>query len=42
MNFSLVDLENLNNHNKIFVLCKDCNNGKEQSVLYDGEEFEPP
>jgi hypothetical protein len=38
MNFSIVDLENMKNHNKIFVLCEECN-GKEKSILYDGENF---
>jgi translation initiation factor 2 beta subunit (eIF-2beta)/eIF-5 len=41
MNFSIVDLENMNKHNKIFVVCRECN-GKEKSVLYDGEEFDDP
>lgn len=38
MNFSMIDLENMSKHNKIFILCKDCN-GHEESVLYDGEQF---
>jgi hypothetical protein len=39
MNFSMIDLENMNKHNKIFIICKDCNDGKAVSVLYDEDEF---
>lgn len=33
VSFSIVDFENLRQHNQTYVLCKDCNNGKEKSVL---------
>ncbi|MBU5214338.1 hypothetical protein [Heyndrickxia oleronia] len=40
MNFDLIDLENLKNHNQMYIVCKDCSNsGSEESVLYTDEEF---
>jgi translation initiation factor 2 beta subunit (eIF-2beta)/eIF-5 len=40
MMLDLIDLENLRLHNRMYILCKECN-GKETSVLYDGENFSP-
>ncbi len=39
MNFNMIDLENMTKHDRIFILCSECNNGEEKSILYDGEEF---
>lgn len=40
MNFSVIDMENLNRHNQLYIECKECSHtGKEISVLYDGDEF---
>jgi hypothetical protein len=41
MMLDLIDLENLRQHNRMYIICKDCNS-KEESVLYDGEEFISP
>lgn len=41
MNFSIIDLENLKHHNRMYIVCDDCShNRKEESVLYRDDKFE--
>ncbi|WP_370221975.1 hypothetical protein [Cytobacillus sp.] len=32
-----IDMENLKNYNQTFVICSDCNTGKEESVLKNSD-----
>lgn len=33
MDFDLVDLKNLKTFNQLYIICKECNEGKETSIL---------